>query len=308
VTIKHGLDPYRPPLPGWYRIVSDDTRLLQLVAEHCKADEPLETVLLPFAELFGVELERHAAGLVKVADRRNVALAIGAPMPGERERPCEIVTSPLSSGQWETLERLLSTARAAGYTVPREGAVHIHFDASALSHPAAFSRLVKLLSRHGPALRQLLGANPNCVRVGAWPPMLEKLVRHPDFADMTWTQAREALRAVGLSKYCDFNLVNLVEQNPQKPTFEVRILPSTLDAGPIIEAAALFQAILCWCVGATSGQKQIPTSLLRLIPQIFQTPDDIARWTHRILTSGAGHAGTNLTRASAHRGQGSQRR
>jgi|GEM_PF-283930 len=300
VTIKQTLDPYKPPQPGWYRIVSDDSRLLQLVVEHCRADEPLDTVLLPFAALFGTKLEKHQAGLVKVADRRNVSLAIGAPMPGERERPCEIVTAPLIVGQRETLDHLLTAARTAGYTVPREGAVHIHFDAAALSHPLPFSRLVELLSRHGPALRRLVGTNHHCVRLGGWPPMLEELVRHPDFVGLTWAEARDALREVGLTKYCDFNLVNMVEQNPQKPTFEVRILPSTLDAHSILEAATLFEAILNWCmVTAATGPKQIPTSLPHLISRIFHTPQDVELWMNKHLASDARHAETKGTRTSA---------
>lgn len=283
VTIKHTLDPRRPPLPDWYRIVSDDSRLLQLVAEHCDASAPLAKVLEPFAKLFGTPLDSEH-GMFKVSDRRNVSIAIGAPMPGERERPCEIVTAPLATRQRETLDLLLSTARAAGYTLPREGATHIHFDAAPLADPVPFARLVKLLARHGPDLRGLLGTNPYCVRLGNWKPELEQLVRHPEFAGLTWAEARASLRLLELTKYCDFNLINLVEQNPQKLTFEVRILPSSLDAGPILQAAALFEAILRWCVEPTEKRRSTPSDLPRLFSQLFAA-DDAKFWKQKYLAA-----------------------
>lgn len=92
VTLQAGLARKAAALDGWYRIVSDDTRLLRLVMRQCDPDAPLDRVLSPIAALFGTQPETHASGMVKVADERGVSVAIAAPLPGERERTCEIVT------------------------------------------------------------------------------------------------------------------------------------------------------------------------------------------------------------------------
>jgi hypothetical protein len=57
---------------------------------------------------------------------------------------------------------------------------------------------------------------------------------------------------VGLVKWCDFNLRNLVHLVPGKHTFEVRILPGHDRAGPVVASARLFEAILGLAVGPGS--------------------------------------------------------
>ena len=64
---------------------------------HCDPDAEGDRALEPLAALFGTEAQRHEAGMVRVVDERGRSVAIDAPLPGERERPCEIVTAPIET-------------------------------------------------------------------------------------------------------------------------------------------------------------------------------------------------------------------
>ncbi len=278
LTLQADLDRQAAPRPGWYRIVTDDTRLLRLVMQQCDADAPLDQVLLPIAALFGTRLESHPAGMVKVVDDRGVSIAIAAPLPGERERTCEIVTPPLESDQAAILDQLLADARAAGCTLPREGATHIHFDAGALTAAPIIATLVIALSAHGAALKQLVGSNPHCIRLGRWPEALLPLVTTPGFAALDWPAARKALAGVGLSKYCDFNLLNIARENRTKHSFEVRILPAVLAPAPILEAAELFAGLLRWCCAAKGAPRAVPTELVALLRALPLSDQARRRW------------------------------
>lgn len=264
LTLQGGLDKRAAPKPGWYRIVADDGRLLRLVMRHCNPHAPLDRMLDPLAALFGTAAQVQPNGMVRVVDDRGLSVAIGAPLPGERERPCEIVTVPLETNHAAVLTELLGEARAQGFTVPREGATHIHFDATPLLSARAIARLVEMLSAHGAALKKLAGTNPNCVRLGAWPDKLLPVVRSDAFLAMDWPAARAALAGTGVTKYCDFNLANIASENRAKHTFELRILPVWLEPEPILEAAALFEALLSL---AATTDRPIPVHLPDLIAQ-----------------------------------------
>jgi Putative amidoligase enzyme len=246
ITLQHGLDRQRPPRDGWYRIVSDDRRFLNLIERNCSAADPLEAVLEPAARLFGTELE-HDDGMVRLADDMLASIAIALPLPGERERPCEIVTPPLTRDHAATLAGLLAHADRLGFTVPLEAAVHIHFDAAPLRSARVVARLVAMLATHGASLRELVGTNPNCRRLGPLPDALIEVTQQPDFAALDWEAAQERLREAEPKKYCDFNLANLIHGFRHKPTVEVRILPGSMDAEEITGWAELFQDILHWC-------------------------------------------------------------
>jgi hypothetical protein len=247
LTLQRDLDRTAAPKPGWYRIVADDARILRLVDRHCDAVAPLERVLDPLAALFGSPPQPQASGMVRIVDNEGRSVAIGAPLPGERERPCEIVTAPMERDHAAELEALLADARALGFTAPIEGATHIHFDASPLLSAPIVATLVDVLQRHGDALKAALGANPNCVRLGRWPEALPELTRSDAFRALAWPQAQAALKGLGLSKFCDYNLLNIAAGNRAKHTFEVRVLPTHLSAEPIIEAAHLFEGMLRAC-------------------------------------------------------------
>lgn len=244
LTLQRDLNREATPRPGWYRIVADDARLLRLIDLHGDAEAPLESVLEPLAALFGASAQQHPSGMVRVVDDEGRSVAIGAPLPGERERPCEIVTAPMEQDHEPVLEALLNDANALGFTAPIEGATHLHFDAARLQSAETIAALVDTLWRHGDALKAALGANPNCVRLGRWPEAIIDLTRSEQFRALAWPQAQAALKGVGLSKYCDYNLLNIALGHRTKYTFEVRVLPAHLEARPIIEAAHLFEALL----------------------------------------------------------------
>ncbi len=249
ITLQADLDPAAPPLPGWWRVVSDDRRLLHLARRHGRADGGLEGVLSPLGALFGVAVESLPGGMRRLRDPDGMPIALGAPLPGERERPCEIITPPLGpfahrDALVAALEARLAPARDLGFFVPVEAAVHLHLDAGPLRNSATFAAFVLGLAPLIPDLRLQLGTNPQNRRLGAWPPALLQAVAQPDFAGLPWPAALERLRPLALSKYMDLNLRNVVHDVPGKPTFEVRILPGALFGEPVVAGLEAFLALL----------------------------------------------------------------
>lgn len=273
LTLQADLNKQMPPVPGWYRVIADDGRLLRLVMRHCDAEAPLETLLDPFAALFGTKPQVQPSGMVRIVDDRGASVAICAPLPGERERPCEIVTAPIERNHEQVLADLLYDACEEGCSVPLEGATHIHFDATPLLSARVLAVLVETLWTFGDQLKQLVGANENCVRLGRWPEALPALVRTDAFQALEWQAARAAMSGLELTKYCDFNLLNIAAENRAKHTFEVRVLPSWLEPEPIVEAAALFEALLRWCVTMPTHKPGTLAELLDALPM----PEAVAR-------------------------------
>lgn len=245
VTLRDRLDAQAPAPPGWYRIVSDDHRLLHLIRRQGPADQGMQAALAPTAALFGTEPMRGPGGMLKVVDEIGSPICIAAPMPGERERACELVTPPIAGDAdfAAALESRLRVARGLGFSVPREAAVHLHLEAAQLERADAFANLVELLATWGDALKAWVRTNPACVRLGPIPDRLIEAVRAPDFRSLPWDHARERLAALEPSKYVDFNVKNLAHPRPDKPTFEVRVLPGAITAEPIVTAAGLFVGI-----------------------------------------------------------------
>lgn len=284
LTLQAGLERDAPPRAGWYRIVSDDGRILRLLMRHCDAERELDDVLTPLAVLFGTEPERHDGGMVRVVDARRVSVAIGAPLPGERERPCEIVTAPIAARHGEALSALLADAAAEGCTVPLESATHVHFDAGRLEDARVVAALVEVLWRHGDALKRLVGFNPHCVRLGRWPEALIALTGSAAFREMAWPEARAALMQVGLTKYCDYNLLNLAADNRDKHTFEVRVMPTSLEARPILLATALFEGVLRWAAGPGRDGAPVSPSVSGLIAGLDLAGAVARHWLDRAFT------------------------
>ena len=248
LTLQRDLDKSHGPHPGWYRLVADDARLLRLAQQHCDAAQPLDRVLDPFAALFGTEAEHHEGGMVRVVDAQGSSIAIGAPLPGERERPCEIVTAPIERDHAEAIDALLADTRALGFAIPHEGATHLHFDAKPMRSAKAVARLVAFYTAHHAALRDFARSNPACVRTGGWPPGLAEMTGTAAFQSLEWEAARARLSKVGLKKWCNLNLANLVNASPDKDTIEFRIFPATLDAGDVVRWARGCEAILRFCL------------------------------------------------------------
>ncbi|MGK7889191.1 MAG: amidoligase family protein [Leptolyngbyaceae cyanobacterium] len=244
LTLQADCDRTHPPQPGWYRIVSDDVRLLRLIQRHCHPNAPLEQVLDPMGILCGVTPERGPNGMVRLADTVGPPIAIAVPLPGERERPCELITAPLALDDLSKLGDYLAIARQLNFFAPKEGATHLHFDAAPLHHPPTFRNLVHLLWIYGPALKHQLQTNPYCQRLGPWPEELLTVVQAPDWNDLSWPEARARLSSLPFTKYCDFNLKNLILDQPLVHTFEVRVLPVWLTLEPLLEAIALIQRVI----------------------------------------------------------------
>jgi hypothetical protein len=265
LTIRENLNHSKPSKKGWYRIISDDTRLLRLAMQHCDAAADQRDVLLPLAKLFGTQMDRSEKDMFKIVDTLNNPVAVASTLPGERERPCELISPPLTQDHEPYLTHLLQLASELNFTVPIEAAVHVHFDANKLHNTAAFCRLVEILFQHGPALRKLVGVNTNCTRLGNLPNSLIEMVRSSGFYSKPWKEAKAELSKLELSKYCDFNLLNIVNDIPEKNTFEVRILPGSMNATEILHQAILFQEILELCLkGSPDEQSDLPTLLSSL--------------------------------------------
>lgn len=281
LTLQRDLDRELAPREGWRRIVADDGRLLRLVERHCDPDAAGDRTLEPLAVLFGTEAQRHEAGMVRVVDANGRSVAIDAPLPGERERPCEIVTAPIAADHEAMLEGLLADARGLGFTVPVEGATHVHFDGEPLCSARAIAGLIEVWTRQGEALKRLAGGNRACVRLGDWPAALGELTASPAFAAMDWAEAKAALAGVGLTKYCDLNLTNLLTGRVDKHTVEVRVLQASLEVGPLMQAAALFEGVLGWARDRQTGEAA-PEGLVELL--IRSPMDDAARrlWLERL--------------------------
>lgn len=245
ITIREDLDADAAPKPGWWRIVSDDRRMLHLARRHGRSDDGPGGVLRPLAALFGVDVESLPGDVLRVRDPDGMPVALGTGLPGERERVCELVTPPLGpfpdrQSAHSALDALLAPARELGFVIPREAAVHVHLDAAPLRDAAVLQAFVRRMAPLGAALRARVGTNPHCRRLGAWPAALLEAVETPGFASLPWPAAAAGLQQVGLSKYLDLNLRNVVHEIPGKPTFELRVLPGALSAGPVLDGLAGF--------------------------------------------------------------------
>lgn len=242
VTLVADLDPSAPAEPGWHRLLTDDPRLLHLLARVSDPGGPVEAALDPAAALWGAEVERH--GNVWRVESRGATVALATPTGGERERPCEIVTPPLSEGHAAYLEELLGPARSLGFTVPQEAAVHVHLDGGPFRDPAALANVVRLFGWWRDSLRELLGTNERCRRLAPLPAELVDVVH----GTPSYSQLRDAAAAGGLTKFFDVNLTQLLREVPLRDTLEVRILPGAITADDIMGPARVVEALLERCL------------------------------------------------------------
>jgi hypothetical protein len=243
VTLVTDLDPRAAPAAGWYRLLTDDPRLLRLLADRSDPAAAPEHALDGVAALWGEAVQRHGQ-VLRLDDRAGSTVALAAPHGGERERACEVVTPPLSTGHGAALEELLSAAGALGFTVPAEAAVHLHLDAAPFRSAPALANLVRLFGHWRPQLHALLGTNPACRRLG---PLPVELLAATD-GTPTFEQLRHAAGLGGLTKFVDLNLTQLFSPRPVRDTVEVRILPGTIDTADVLRRAALVERLLDRCL------------------------------------------------------------
>jgi hypothetical protein len=242
VTIVAGLDPTAAAPPGWHRLLTDDPRLQRLLARVSDPGGPLETSLDGAAALWGAAAERH--GNIWRLDSAGATIALATPSGGERERPCEIVTPPLAAGHADALEALLGPARALGFTIPDEAAVHLHLDGAPFRDPGVLANLVRLFGHWREPLHQLLGTNPRCRRLAPLPAELIDAVEDTP----SLGQLRDAASRGGLTKFFDVNLTQLLRDDPLRDTLEIRILPGSMSADEVIRHAGTVEALLDRCL------------------------------------------------------------
>lgn len=287
LTLVDDLDAAMAPREGWYRVLSDDLRLLGLVEVHCEAGTGHIEVLEPLAGLFGTAVEILEEGSVaRVCDRRGATVAMAVPLPGERERPCELVTAPLSDDRDAFIRRYLEIASRLGFTVPAEAATHIHFDGTLLQSAPVLAAMVHVFGSYRADLRRLVGTNPRCRRLGDWPKSVYRTAASPDFGARDWAAAAGEMRAAEPRKYCDFNFVNLLGDQAEKQTFEVRILPGTMDADFALRSIRLFEALLRICVDHGDGLPPRLPDLMSFLGRAALSADDLSYWQMRWDTSG----------------------
>ncbi|WP_433383343.1 amidoligase family protein [Actinoplanes sp. CA-142083] len=243
ITLRDGLQPATPAPPGWYRVLSDDSRLLTLLAARCDPGAPLERVLDPVADLWGTAPEM-VGDVCRLDDPEGATVALVAPQGAERERPCEIVTPPLTERHAEALEELLEPARELGFTIPNEAAVHLHLDGRPFRDPRTLANVVLLFAHYRDGLRELLQTNPACRRLAPLPAQLVAAATadKPDIDAL-----RQAADEGDLTKYFDVNLTQLLKDRPLRDTLEIRILPGAIDAESIVNRAALVELLLDRC-------------------------------------------------------------
>jgi hypothetical protein len=246
VTLIADLDQRSRPVPGWYRVLTDDSRLLRLLAQRIDPGVPLEESLNPAAALWGVRVDRHGE-VFQVNDSSGATIALAAPQGGERERGCEVITPPLTADHEAAIEDLLRVARELGFFVPTEAAVHVHLDGAPFRSAPALANVVRLFGVWRPALHVLLGTNPACRRLAPLPvPLVQAAAGTPSYDEL-----RAAASAGDLTKFFDVNLTALFAEHPVRDTLEVRILPGAIDTRDVVRGAALIEALLERCLDET---------------------------------------------------------
>ncbi|MED5370673.1 MAG: amidoligase family protein [Myxococcota bacterium] len=265
LTLQAGLDRQAPPVPGWYRVVSDDLRILHLIARHCDPEAPLDQVLEPAAALFGGPLRPGQGGMFRLADPNDLSVAIAAPLPGERHRPCEVISAPLPYPESRALlEEVCELAQVMDFFVPPEAAVHAHFDADRVQHPPTLKALIQVWQRWGPTLRERVQTNPLCVRLGPVEDRVVQTVMAPDFQDLSWRQAQARLKAANPSKYRDLNLRNLCNPHLGKPTVELRILPGGIEPEAIWAGIEAMAGVLVLAREMGQSRRMLPITATEL--------------------------------------------
>jgi len=279
LTLVDDLAPSKEALAGWYRILSDDQRLLSLVEKHCDAKDCQLTVLEPLARLFGVDMEVvNDEPVTRVSDHRGTSIAMAVTLPGERHRPCELITAPMTSDREELIRHYLTLAENLSFTVPVEAAIHIHFDGERLKSAAVMKTLITIFGHYRSDIRRLVGTNPNCRRLSDWPKGIYRLASNTDFPALDWDEAVKKLYEAKPVKFCDFNIVNLLSEDSEKNTFEVRIIPGSMDADFILRSIRLFEAMLKTCATQQIDVDHRLPDLMDFIAQIDLTNEDLEYW------------------------------
>ncbi|MGA5301706.1 amidoligase family protein [Nucisporomicrobium flavum] len=278
VTLLADLDPRAPAAPGWFRILTDDGRLLHLLAAHSDPGGTLGAALDGPAQLWGTRVQRHDDDVYVLEDPGGATIALAAAQGAGRERPCEIVTPPLADDHGARLEELLGPARELGFTVPREAAVHLHLDGAPFREAYALANVVRLFASWREPLRTLLQTNPACRRLAPLPePLVEAARGVPSYEDL-----RKAAEEGELTKFFDVNLTQLLTDTPLRDTIEIRILPGAIETADVLHRAALVELLLDRCLRpepfpeAPADPQAALQALLEVAADVLAGRDEVA--------------------------------
>jgi hypothetical protein len=113
-------------------------------------------------------------------------------------------------------------------------------------------------------------------------------VQTPGWSDLPWQKALEKLKTISLTKYCDFNLKNLIYPLRQKHTFEIRILPVHLELAPLLAEINLMAAVIQRARETIPVEPQPPLpigpeTLSRMMNELPISPSELPYWQTRIL-------------------------
>lgn len=215
-TIVDDLTPGAPPL----RIArTDDVRLAAFIERTCDVD------FRALVKTFGA-----VAADDGFVDPWGQPLVRWHAVSSQRLRVTEVVLPPLAPRTLATtLRHVMKTARDLGFLVPKEAAVHAHFDAAPFRSTAALRRLVLAWTAQRDAWRARFEPNPHCRKLGPFPEHVVRVAKEAT-DDMDFETVAAGMLLGGLHRAVDVNLLGLVEKFPKQPTIEVRCLPGSLDA------------------------------------------------------------------------------
>ena len=237
ITLRHDLNKDAAETPGWYRILSPLKENIRVARSLCDPSASLEGSLQSIAERLGTAVQVGQNHLHFVNDKEGNTLFFALPVVGERERACEFISCPLG-GTWEFVEKylqlVLDCAHELGFFVPKESATHVHFDGSALKNSVIVRKLAMNWMEEGISLKERSDTNPNCTRLGSWPQAFLNFIAEPGFEKLDWSDAAQGIRDSGIVKWCDLNLLNLVDPESEKCTVEFRYLKTSFRASEII--------------------------------------------------------------------------
>lgn len=234
------------PKEAPYRLVSTQKAALELARIHCDPTADIAEVLEPIAALFRSRVRPGEGGIYVVNARSGNVLAALPECEG-RERACEFVSAPLCGDRaffvrylglvFEHLERL-------AFFVPRESATHVHFDGEPFLSVPRFRNLVRALLHYGPEIKARFEGNPNCVRLGDFDSDFLSAVAAEEPSGVAFPAFAARMLKTGVSKWCDFNVFNLLYPHAGKCTVEFRTLGTRLDAERLFEISDVFARLL----------------------------------------------------------------
>ncbi len=228
---------------------TDDVRLALLAEAVSESEEPNPLkVLRQFAR-------RTATTWVSEG---TLADAVGHPLvvldrsDAARHRVCEVVTRPLVAAERDrVVTQILAVARALKFRVPEAAAMHAHFDARAFRRVEPLRQLITRFSERREAIWRALQPNRRCTKLGPLPELVQRVAREATQVDLSFEAFSAALVMAGATKYCDLNLLGVIERRPRHPTLELRCLPVDFSAERTLERLDLAHEILRQCAGLT---------------------------------------------------------